>query len=323
MSTPERPCVVFLTGPTGTGKSALSLELCERLACEIISVDSMLVYRGMDIGTAKPSPEARGRVPHHLIDILDPSEIYSAAAFRKSALALIDEILSAGRLPLLVGGTMFYFHALEYGLDDIPATDSAVKCELAEAERRYGLASLYEELQRVDAQAASRLHANDSQRIRRALGVYRDSGKAMSEFQSIRCDGESEFPFRVLKYGLGFGDRSRLHAGLEARFDGMLAAGFIDEVVRLMLRGDLERDAPSMRAIGYAQAWAYLSGECSYEEMRAQALNATRQLVKKQLTWMRGMRGVRWREVDRGGAQALTEEMAREMIDFLPSGAYR
>ena len=182
MFAPARRCVVFLTGSTGTGKSALSLALCKHLPCEIISVDSMLVYRGMDIGTAKPSLEARGRIPHHLIDILDPSEIYSAAVFRKSALALIDEISSAGKLPLLVGGTMFYFHALEYGLDEIPAINDAVKRELAKAEHRHGLAVLYEELQRVDAATASRLHANDSQRIKRALGVYRDSGKAMSEF---------------------------------------------------------------------------------------------------------------------------------------------
>ena len=311
---PKLRRVVFLTGPTGTGKSALSLALSERLPCEIISVDSVLVYRGMDIGTAKPSFAARDRVQHHLISILEPSEVYSAAAFRKSALALIDEILSDGKLPLLVGGTMFYFHALEYGLDDIPEIDSAVKRELAEAERRHGLASLYEELQRVDATAASRLHANDAQRIKRALGVYRSSGQAMSEFQSLQRHGESgrssELPFQVLKYGLSFSDRSRLHSNLESRFDGMLEAGLVEEVCRLMLRGDLNREAPSMRAVGYSQVWAYLSGGCSYEEMRAHALNATRQLVKRQLTWMRRMRSIHWREIDRSGMQALAGEIA-------------
>ncbi len=304
-------------GPTGSGKTDLSLCLCELLPCEIISVDSALVYRGMDIGTAKPGVEARRGVPHHLIDILDPCEMYSAAAFRRSALALIGKILSAGRVPLLVGGTMFYFHALEHGLDHIPDVGDEVKRELDEEARAGGLPALYEELRRIDAATARRLHPNDSQRIRRALEVYRVSGRALSEFQSGR--GGRKLLFPVLKFGLNFSDRSLLHAGLQRRFDGMLAAGLIDEVSRLMLRADLNRNLPSMRAVGYSQVWSYLSGECGREEMRAQVVSATRQLAKRQLTWMRSFDGIRWCEVDRGEPRALAAVLKRAVIEF--SGA--
>lgn len=297
------------------------MQLARRLPCEIISVDSVLVYRGMDIGTAKPSLAARGSVRHHLIDMLDPRESYSAAAFRKLALELIGRVLSADRVPLLTGGTMFYFYALEYGLDDMPPVSGETRSGIVAQERREGLAGLYAQLQRVDAATAARLHSNDSQRIRRALEIYRESGRALSEFQSLRARRrESGFPFRVLKYGLTFNDRSRLHARIEARFDAMLEQGFINEVTRLVLRGDLDRELPSMRAVGYSQAWSYLAGECRYSEMRARAISATRQLAKKQLTWMRGMPGLRWREVDRSGLRALAAEIEHAAIDFFPGG---
>ncbi len=311
MPAPPRPAI-FLMGPTGSGKTALSLQLCERLPCEIINVDSALVYKGMDVGTAKPSPEVRRRVPHHLIDVLDPRETYSAALFRESASALVERILAQGKTPLLVGGTMFYFDALERGLDEVPEVDAEVKRELAEEERRLGLAALYEELRRVDATTAARLHPNDSQRVRRALEVYRASGCAFSEFLSGRA---GKPPFPILKFGLDFADRSLLHAGIERRFDAMLDAGLVDEVGRLMLRGDLNRDLPSMRAVGYSQTWSYLSGECTREEMRERAVNATRQLAKRQLTWMRSMNGVRRREVDRVSPEALTAELSRAALE--------
>lgn len=308
-------CVIFLAGPTATGKSDLSLRLARRLPCEIISVDSTLVYRGMDIGTAKPSLAARESVRHHLIDILDPTESYSAALFRKSALGLVDQILLAGRLPVLVGGTMFYFHTFEYGFDDMPPISAEVKSRIASEERCEGLAGLYAQLQRVDPVTAARLHPNDSQRIHRALGVYLESGRAMSEFQSQSIRRRrSRFSFQVLKYGLCFNDRFRLHARIETRFDRMLEEGLVDEVSRLMLRGDLDRNLPSMRAAGYGQMWSYLAGECRYSEMRDRAIGATRQLARKQLTWLRGMQGIRWREVDRSEPQVLAAEIERAVV---------
>ena len=324
MAAPPRGAV-FLVGPTGSGKTSLSLRLCERLgeraggraACEIISVDSVLVYRGMDIGTAKPAPEARRQVPHHLVDILDPGETWSAAEFTRSARALVSGILAEGRLPLLVGGTMFYFHALEYGLDHVPDVDSDTRREVDEQERERGLTALYDELRRVDAASASRLHPHDSQRIRRALEVYRASGRALSEFQSGRAGRAAPFP--VLKLGLSFREREVLHDNIERRFDGMLAAGLVDEVGRLMLRADLDRGLPAMRAAGYSQAWAHLLGECSREEMRTRALGATRRVAKRQMTWMRGMKNLRLYEVDRTDPEALVAALEREIVEF--SGA--
>ncbi len=309
-------------GPTGSGKTDLSLRLSERLserlkrrpACEIISVDSALIYKGLDVGAAKPAPAARRRVPHHLIDILDPGETYSAAAFTEAALRLSERILAAGRLPLLVGGTMFYFHALEHGLDYVPRAGAEIKRELDEQSRTRGLAALYAELRRVDAATAARLHPHDAQRIKRALEVYRVSGRALSEFQSGR--GRREFPWPVLKFGLNFADRAVLHANLERRFDAMLEAGLVEEVARLMLRADLSRDLPAMRAVGYSQVWSYLAGECGRELMRARAVSATRRLAKRQLTWMRSMDGVRRCEVDRGGTEVLAAAVAHAVIEF-------
>ena len=305
---------IFLIGPTGSGKTDLSVRLCEWLPCEIISVDSALVYRGMDIGTAKPSPAVRAKVPHHLIDILEPYDAYSAAAFRSSALELMGNILAAGKVPLLVGGTMFYFHGLEHGLDPIPDVDGETRRSLDEEVRRRGVDALYAELLGVDAVSAARLHRNDAQRIKRALGVYRVSGRPLSDFQSGRQSGD--LPCPVLKFGLNFRDRANLHARVERRFDAMLAAGFTDEVSRLMLRADLHPDLPSMRAVGYSQVWSYLSGECDRDDMRARAVSATRQLAKRQLTWMRSMRGVREHRVDDAEFDALAAALRRTAIEF-------
>ena len=312
-------------GPTGAGKTALSLAVCERLPCEIISVDSVLVYRGMDIGAARPSPGEYRRVPHHLVDILDPGETYSATKFIESATALVERVLAAGKTPLLVGGTMFYFHALEHGLDDVPDVGDDVKRELDEEERAAGLATLYAELQEADAAMAAQLHPHDSQRIKRALGVYRVSGRPLSAFQSnggahagkTGDDGGAggrelpSLPFPIVKFGLDFSDRTVLHKRIERRFDAMLEAGLVEEVARLMLRGNLNRDLPSMRAVGYAQVWSHLVGECDAGEMRERAVSATRQLAKRQLTWMRGMSGVCRREVDRVEPRALADEIAK------------
>ena len=314
MRKPAPRCAIFLMGPTGSGKTDLSLRLCEHWPCEIISVDSALVYRGMDIGSAKPVAEVRRQITHHLIDILDPNEVYSAAEFRKSALVLINEILSAEKVPLLVGGTMFYFHALEHGLDDIPESSDEIKRELAKEEQKRGLAALYNELKDVDVVTATRLHPNDAQRIKRALGVYRISGQALSEFQLGRSN--PALSFQLLKFGLHFNDREILHANIARRFDIMLKDGLVDEVSSLMLRGDLRRDFTSIRAVGYSQVWSYLLGECQYNQMRTQAISATRQLAKRQLTWMRGMNNIHWREIDDHEPEILAEDVVRTAMEF-------
>ena len=279
------PAAVFLMGPTATGKTDLALVLCDRLPLEIISVDSALVYRGMDIGTAKPTPELRKRYPHHLVDILDPVESYSAAAFCRDALSTMAGIHARGRVPLLVGGTMLYYRALQRGLAVLPKAQPELRRQLEQRRQEQGLASLHQELQQLDPVAAERIHPNDPQRILRALEVVRATGKPMSDLWALQAD--STLPYRVLKFALWPGERALLHERIARRFNSMLAGGFVEEVDTLKKRGDLREELPSMRAVGYRQVWQYLDGRLDYDEMIERGVIATRQLAKRQLTWLR------------------------------------
>ncbi len=280
------PPVIFLMGPTASGKTALAVHLAERFPLEIISVDSALVYRDMDIGTAKPDAETLAQAPHHLLDIRDPADAYSAAAFRRDALALMQDIVARGQVPLLVGGTMLYFRALLQGLDDLPQADPALRTAIEHEADALGWPALHARLAQVDAETAARLAPNDAQRIGRALEVYRLSGQPMSALLTLR-GSEPALAYRLLQLALIPTDRAQLHQRIAARFDAMLEAGLLDEVRRLRARYTLTPDLPAMRAVGYRQAWAHLDGETDAVAFREQAIAATRQLAKRQLTWLR------------------------------------
>jgi tRNA dimethylallyltransferase len=310
------PPAVFLMGPTASGKTAVAVELVNQFPFEIISVDSVLVYRGMDIGTAKPGAEILRAAPHRLIDIRDPSEPYSAAEFRVDALDAMAEITARGRVPLLVGGTMLYFRALEKGLSEMPPADPEVRALLEDQAQQLGLAAMHARLQQVDPVSAARIHANDPQRIQRALEVYELSGRPLSSFHAQ--GRATALPYRLAKLVLAPADRALLQRRIEQRFNAMLAAGFVDEVRRLFRRADLGRELPAMRAVGYRQAWAWLEGLGSYEEMVNQAIVATRQYAKRQLTWLRSEEDTRWFDT---GAGDVTPELARHLRGWLEKRA--
>jgi tRNA dimethylallyltransferase len=273
-----------LLGPTASGKSRLAMALAERVPLEIVSLDSAQVYRGMDIGTAKPTREERARVPHHLIDVVDPAESYSAGRFRAEALAAVNGVLSRGKIPLLVGGTMLYYRTLVSGLDALPAADPSIRKAIdAEAARR-GWHAMHEELKRIDPAAAGRIDPNDSQRIQRALEVWRMSGRTISSFHG---ESKSALPFALKTFALVPADRAALHRRIAERFDAMLAAGLVDELRMLREKYPLTADMPSMRAVGYRQAWQFLENEIDRAALREKGVAATRQLAKRQLTWMR------------------------------------
>jgi tRNA dimethylallyltransferase len=287
------PSCLCIAGPTASGKTAAAMAIAQHHAVEIISVDSALVYRGMDIGTAKPTPGELAAVPHHLVDIRDPLQAYSAAEFVADAERLIREISARGKLPLLVGGTMLYFKALFDGLDDMPKADPTVRAALAAEAAAQGWPALHAELARVDPATAARLAPNDSQRISRALEVFRVSGRPLSFFhaqgaakKAAAGEGDTAAPVLI---SLEPQDRAWLHERIALRFDAMLAAGFVDEVKALRARGDLNPDLPSMRCVGYRQAWEALDGDYPMAELRDKGIFATRQLAKRQITWLRSM----------------------------------
>ena len=276
-----------LLGPTASGKSALALALAREVPLEIISVDSAQVYRGMDIGTAKPSPAERARVPHHLIDLVDPDQSYSTGRWRADALRAVSDVLARKKVPLLVGGTMLYFRALVGGLDALPPADTAVRKEIdAEAARR-GWPALHAELEKVDPRTAQRLKPGDAQRIQRALEVWRVTGRPLSQLHGI---SGGELPFKVRAFALVPSDRTLLHKRIEERFDSMLAGGLVEELAALRRKFRLTASMPSMRTVGYRQVWEHLEGKSDRRTMRERGIAATRQLAKRQLTWLRSFR---------------------------------
>ena len=278
---------ILLLGPTASGKSAVALALAERLPVEIVSVDSAQVYRGMDIGTAKPDAAERARVPHHLIDVVDPTDGYSAGRFRDEALRLVPEIHARGRVPLLAGGTMLYFRALIEGIADLPKSDPALRAEIEAEAGREGWPAMHARLAKLDPETAARLEPTDSQRIERALEVHRMAGEPLSALQ--RRQAPAQLPFEALRVALEPSDRAALHDRIAGRFRAMLRAGLLEELQALRRRYALSERLPSMRAVGYRQAWQTLEGEQPLETLEARGIAATRQLAKRQLTWLRSM----------------------------------
>ena len=289
-----------LLGPTASGKSRLALELAARFPIEIVSIDSAQVYRGMDIGTAKPSPEERGAVPHHLIDLLDPTETYSAGRFRDDALRAIAEIHSRNRIPLLVGGTMLYYRALAEGMDELPPANPEIRRQIDADAAEKGWPAMHAELAKVDPPTAARLKPGDAQRIQRALEVHRATGKPISQFQNQPKPG---LPFELRAFSIFPEDRTELHRRIAERFDAMLKAGLVEELAALRKRFQLHPDLPSMRCVGYRQSWDFLEGRTDSKALRETGIAATRQLAKRQLTWLRSLPGI---EPAEGLADALS-----------------
>ncbi|MFQ3218614.1 MAG: tRNA dimethylallyltransferase [Paraglaciecola sp.] len=278
------PPAILLMGPTASGKTSLAIELCQALPCDIISVDSALIYRNMDIGTAKPSADEQAQAPHRLIDILDPVQSYSVAEFRRDALREMQNITNKGRIPLLVGGTMLYYKALTDGLSSLPAADKSIRQEIEKQALSLGWEALHQQLSDIDPVSAARIHPNDPQRLMRALEIYHLTKKSMTE---LRLNKLPPAPYQFSQFAIAPADRSVLHERIADRFDAMLKGGFEQEVAQLKRRADLHTDLPSIRCVGYRQMWQYLDGEISYQEMKQKGLAATRQLAKRQLTWLR------------------------------------
>ena len=305
-----RPWAIFLMGPTAAGKTDTAIALHERLGHELISVDSAMVYRGMDIGSAKPSAAELARAPHRLIDIRDPADPYSAADFRDDALCQMRQISAAGNVPLLVGGTMLYFKRLVEGVANLPAADPAIRQQLEAQRDAEGLISLHKTLAEVDAVSAQRIHPNDPQRLMRALEVFYASGRPMSELWAEQQ--QETFPWRVLSIALAPSDRSLLHRRIEKRFELMLNEGLINEVDALRKRNDLHLGLPAMKSVGYRQVWEYLEGEYEYTTLVERGVIATRQLAKRQLTWLRSWPALNWVDSQQPDALDKVLKLVRE-----------
>ncbi|WP_111979897.1 tRNA (adenosine(37)-N6)-dimethylallyltransferase MiaA [Algibacillus agarilyticus] len=289
----ENPQAIFLMGPTASGKTALAIELYKNLPCDVISVDSALVYKDMNIGTAKPTAEEQAAAPHALIDFLDPSQAYSAADFQRDARQLMQKSIDAGRIPVLVGGTMLYHKALLDGLNDLPESDPIVRAALKQQADELGWPAMHAMLNEIDPIAGARINENDQQRINRALEVYKISGKTLTELTQSK---ENALPYKVAQFAIVPNDRSVLHKRIELRFHQMLQLGFEEEVRALHARGDLNVEMPSIRCVGYRQMWDYIEAKSSYDEMVFRGIVATRQLAKRQLTWLRGWSDLNWLE---------------------------
>ena len=309
----KRRSALLLMGPTGTGKSDLALHLAEQLPLEIVSVDSAMVYRGMDIGTAKPTLDTRARIAHHLIDIREPTGSYSVGEFTLDAARVMEDIWARGRQPLLVGGTMMYFHALTEGIADLPEADLRVRAAIDAQAAQDGWAAVHRKLAEVDPQAAARIHINDPQRIQRALEVHRVTGQTITKLQQARVSAFADV--NVMEFALAPLERGELHTKIEVRFRAMLEAGFVNEVRSLYERGDLSPEHPSMRAVGYRQMWRYLAGHCALNEATTEAIAATRQLAKRQLTWLRRRANARWLD-------SMRPDVARAIVEALSEGGF-
>ena len=317
-----KPSAVFLMGPTASGKTTLAADLVQRYPFEIISVDSAQVYRGMDIGTAKPDATLLARAHHRLIDIKDPAEAYSAADFREDALSEMAEITRAGNIPLLVGGTMLYFKVLREGIARLPSADPATRARIQEEAGRKGWSFMHARLKEIDPESASVIHPNNPQRIQRALEVYEVSGRALSQLQrEQRAGGDSSwggsleaFPYNVTSIAVCPQNREVLHQRIEERFRSMLKQGFMKEVEQLYRRGDLDASMPAIRAVGYRQAWDCLDGKLSYDEMVERSIIATRQLAKRQITWLRSWNGLNWFDGD-------DPDLLQHVLKLLPIGS--
>jgi tRNA dimethylallyltransferase len=287
----ELPLALFLMGPTASGKTDLAIRLRQKYPVEIISVDSALIYKGMDIGTAKPDAEEQALAPHRLIDILDPAEAYSAADFRRDALAEMNKIVEQGKIPLLVGGTMLYYKALLEGLSPLPKADPEVRQQIEQEAQSIGWDAMHDQLREIDPVSAERIHPNDPQRLSRALEVYRLSGKTLTELTQTKGDS---LPFRVKQFAIAPKERAELHRRIELRFELMMKAGFEQEMRALYARDDLHPDLPSIRCVGYRQMWDYLDGNCTLDDAIFKGVCATRQLAKRQITWLRSWDDLTW-----------------------------
>lgn len=307
------PALLCIAGPTASGKSAIARAIAQKWPCEIINVDSATIYRGMDIGTAKPSREERVTIHHHLLDILDPLASYSAAAFRRDTLCCVKEIRARGRLPVLVGGTMLYFKALRDGLNDLPTADPEIRKELELRAAAVGWPAMHEALSLIDPATAARLSPNDSQRIQRALEIWHISGQTMSELLS--APEQTDKPLATVTLSLEPTERKHLHQRIAVRFDQMLEEGLVEEIKALRARGDLHTDLPSMRCVGYRQFWSMLAGEVTPAQAREQAIAATRQLAKRQLTWLRSLPDRLTVEADSHEATEKTLAIVGRLID--------
>ncbi len=294
----DLPPAVFIMGPTASGKTDLAMRLQDRFNGEIISVDSALIYRGMDIGTAKPSSRELAAYPHHLVNILDPAQSYSAAQFRQDALALMADISARGKLPILAGGTMMYFKVLLEGISSLPEADADVRAAIEADAAQRGWEFVHQQLAEVDPVSALRIHPNDPQRLQRALEVYRLSGKSMTEHRQIEQQNKQALPYNITQFALTPEDRSHLHERIAERFATMLSNGLEAEVRSLYDRGDLHAQMPSIRSVGYRQMWGYFDGEYDYQRMHEKGVVATRQLAKRQLTWLRGWQSLNWLYTD-------------------------